>query len=221
MKTLKDLEGAEKGSSALIIGAGQSISKYEPFISQFIRENGCFTIGINNITNLFIPDYHLWTNTQRFRTYGKDIHPSSNLFLGQGIALKVISEVIGDRPYTVINYIERDGMPISYKNGKITGWFRTAGVLAIFIASIMGVQEINIVGMDGYTLYTQKELQEGKGQHCYGTGHTDTADYETCIKKDNQINNALLGLKNYGIKFSILTPTKYEEFYDSSRLHLP
>lgn len=221
MNTLKDLENIEKGLPVLIIGAGESIYKYNEKISQFIRETGCFIIGINNMIDYYIPDYHLWTNTQRFRTYGFGIYHSSRLLLGQGISLKVISEVIGDRPYTVINYIERDGMPISYKNGKITGWFRTAGVLAIFIASIMGVEEINIVGMDGYTFYTEKELQDGDAQHCYGNGHTDTADYETCIKKDRQINNALLGLKKYGIKFNILTPTKYEEFYDSSRLHLP
>jgi hypothetical protein len=220
MKTLKDLEGRELGMSALIIGAGSSLRNYMTSIDEFIKHNGAYTIGINNIADIIVPDYHTWTNTQRFRTYGHTIHPSSNILLGQGIKLNIIHEVIGSRPYTVINYIERYGMPISYNNGKITGWFRTAGVLSIFIAHIMGASEINVVGMDGYTLYSQKELQDGKGQHCYGTGHTDTADYETCLKKDNQINDALLGLKKYGIKFNILTPTKYEEFYDSSRLHL-
>jgi hypothetical protein len=221
MKNLKNLEGREAGINALIIGAGATIKEYEIQIEKFIRKTEPFTIGINNITSLFIPNYHLYTNTQRFREYGKNINSKSMILLGQNISLKVIPDIIGDRDYTVINYTDREGLPISYNNGKITGWFRTAGCLSILIAHIMGAKEINIVGMDGYTLYKKNELELGiHSHHCYGKGHTDTADFETGIKKDTQINDALISLRNYGINFNILTPTKYGEFYDSSRLHI-
>jgi len=221
VKTLKDLEGIEEGRGALIIGAGATIKEYQNQIWNFIKESGSFTIGINNMTDMFIPDYHLWTNTQRFRTFGNCISSFSTILLGQGIALKVINEVIGIRDYIVINYIDKEGLPIKYTKGKITGRFRTAGSLAIMVAHIMGATEVNIVGMDGYSLYSLNELESGeKSHHCYSVGYTDTADYETCIKKDKQINDGLLSLRKYGINLNILTPTKYGEFYDSSRLHI-
>jgi hypothetical protein len=220
MKTLKDLEKSRLRESALIIGSGPSTKEYHKNIDNFIRKNNPFIIGINNVIDLIpIPEYHLFTNTQRFRTYGNDIMTESIILLGQNISLKIIKDIIGNSPYILINYIDKPDLPITYKNGKITGFFRTAGCLAIMIAHIMGASEINIVGMDGYTLYSKEELEKGQqSQHWYGIGHSDTADYETCIEKDRLINIALKNIKNYGINFNILTPTKYGEFYDSTRM---
>lgn len=231
MKTIKDLENKEKGRPFLIVGAGSSTKIYLKGIRDYITKTIPTVIGINNITEYFIPHYHLWTNTQRFRTYGKYIVPCSNLLLGSNIPLKVINNVIGDvieingvtknREYTLINYTDKEGIPIDYKKGKIYGYYRTAGCLAIMIANIMGASEINIVGMDGYSKYEYKDLESGnESQHCYGKGFTDTATWETCIKKDKLINGVLKNIKNYGINFKIITPTKYGEFYDSSRLYI-
>ena len=220
MKTIKDLINTEKGRSALVIGAGSSIKKYKDKIWDFIKREGSFVIGINNMTNFFIPNYHLWTNTERFRSFGQNINKRSNILLGSNISLKVIKEIIGDREYVVLNRKDREGVSIGYRNGVIYGYFRTAGCLAIMLSHLMGASEINIVGMDGYTMYHHEDLKIGKkSQHCYGEGFTDTASWETCVMKDGLVENALNNVKEYGIDFKILTPTKYGGFYDSTRLH--
>ncbi len=222
MRTIKDLIGTKKDKSALIIGAGATIKEEEESIYSFIRKTKPFVIGINNMTAIWTPDFHLWTNTQRFRTYGKNIRSPSNLLLGSNISLKVINEVIGSREYTLINYTDmKEDIPMCYKNGKIYGYYRTAGCLAIMIVHLMGATDISIVGMDGYSLHEHKALESGEeSQHCYDKGFTDTADWETCVKKDKLIEKALGGLENHGIDFKILTPTKYRRFYDSTRLYI-
>lgn len=222
MKTIQNLINKEKGKDALIIGAGTSIKDNQDLINKFIRKTKPFTMGINNMTNFWIPDYHLWTNTQRFRTYGNNINNESKLLLGSNISLKVIKDVIGDSSYTLVNYTDKvKGVPIKYKGGKIYGYYRTAGCLAIMILHLMGVKDINIVGMDGYTLHKHKDIKSGKkSQHWYGNGLTDTATWKTCVMKDELIEEVLHSLKDYGIKFQILTPTIYKDFYDSTGLYI-
>jgi hypothetical protein len=220
MKTIESLINKHKGRRALILCAGSFIKEYESKIDTFIFEEKPFTIGINNMTDFWMPDYHLWTNTQRFRTFGKKIYPESELLLGSGIHLKTIRDIIGSMKYTLINFSDmKEGVKVGYRKGKILGYFRTAGCLSIMIAHLMGAKNVSIVGMDGYSYYKKDELLSGKeSHHCYGEGFTDTASWETCVEKDRLINSALTGLKNYGIDFKILTPTKYEDFYDGSVL---
>ena len=221
MKTFKDLIGVEKGRSGLVIGAGASIKEYEDQIAKFICETTPVTIGINNMTAFWTPDYHVWTNNSRFRTFGKNIHSDSKLLLGSNISLKLINEVIGSREYIVLNREDREGVSIDYRNGVIYGYFRTAGCLAIMLLHLMGIDEINVVGMDGYTMYKHNDVMAGeKSQHCYGKGLTDTSSWNTGVEKDKIIEGALNNIKEYGIDFKILTPTKYRGFYDSTRLHI-
>jgi len=155
----------------------------------------CFTIGVNNITDFFLPNYHLWTNTKRFRMFGKNIHKRSDVLLGAGIHLKTVREVIGNRDYTVINFTDmKEGVPIGYKNGngKILGFYRTAGNLSIMIAHLMGAKQIDIVGMDGHTFHNYEDVKSGKkGHHCY-TENYEPFPKEICIKKDKITNNVLL-----------------------------
>lgn len=214
MQTVEDILDSRKGESALIIGAGATIKTYKEQIDLFINKTAPFTIGINNMTDFWVPMFHVWTNNQRFRTYGKNINSKSNLLLGSNISLKVVKEIIGDRNYVLLNRVDRSGVPISYKNGTIYGYFRTAGCLSIMLAHLMGAKAIHVVGMDGYTFHDQKDVMAGKeSQHCYGSGHTDTANWKACIDKDNIINNVLMSIKDYGINFNIITPTKYNDFY--------
>ena len=221
MKTIKDLINTRSGETALIIAAGSTVKKYREEIWNFIKNEGPFTIGVNNITDFFIPNYHLWTNTKRFRTFGKNIHKRSNILLSAGIHLKTVREVIGNRSYTVVNFTDmKEGVPIDYKKGKIFGFYRTAGNLAIMVAHLMGAKEINIVGMDGHTLHDYEDVKTGKkSHHCYAENY-EPYPKEICIKKDEITNKVLSSLRNYGIDFRIITPTIYGEFYDSTRLHI-
>lgn len=214
MRTIKDLINIRSGESALIIAAGSSIERYKKETEEFIKNEKPFTIGINNIIDFFIPDYHLWTNTKRFRTFGQNIHKRSNILLGAGIHLKTVREMIGSREYTVINFTDmKEGVPLGYRMGKIFGFFRTAGCLSIMIAHLMGAEEIYIVGMDGHTFHIYEDIKLGKKKHhCYDEDYKPYSKV-VCLKKDRVVNEVLSSLRDYGIKLKILTPTIYEDFY--------
>lgn len=214
MKTIESLINKHKGRRAVILCAGSSVKEYESKIDTFIFEERAFTIGINNITDFWMPDYHLWTNTQRFRTFGKKIYPESKLLLGSGIHLKTVRDVIGSMKYTVINFTDmKEGVPIGYKKGKILGFFRTAGNLAIMIAHLMGAKDVSIVGMDGHTFHNYEDVESGKkSHHCYEEDYKPFTK-EVCIKKDQVVTRVLTNLTEYGINLKILTPTVYKKFY--------
>jgi len=222
MKTIKNLINKHKGRRALIIAAGSSVREYENKINSFILKEKPIVIGINNITSLFIPDYQLWTNTKRFRNFGKNILPESEILLGAGIHLKTVREILGPVDYTLINFTDmKEGVPIGYKKGKILGFFRTAGNLSIMIAHLMGAEDISIVGMDGHTFYNYEDVKSGKkSQHCYGDGYTDNKSWEKSIEADQLVYKSLRTLKEYGINFKIITPTIYKDFCDNSILKI-
>ena len=214
MKTTENLIGTHKGQKALVICAGASTRKYQDEIMQFMSDENPFVIGINNITHLFAPEYHLWVNTKRFRNFGKKTWKESKLLLGKGIHIKTIREAIGNRDYTLINFTDmKPGVPLGYRKGKILGFFRTGGNLAVMIAHLMGASDVSIVGMDGHTFYPYDEVKAGeKPHHCYDEDYSPF-DEELCIKKDEITIGVLRDLSNYGIKLRILTPTVYKEFY--------
>jgi len=214
MKTIADLIGTHKGQKALVVCAGSTVKTYAENIIKFMEKEQPFVIGINNITHLFVPDYHLWVNTKRFRNFGKNSLTSSKLLLGKGIHIKTIREVIGNMDYYLINFTDmKPGIPLGYGKGKILGFFRTGGNLAIMIAHLMGASEVNIVGMDGHTIHPYDLVKSGaKPHHCYDENYVPF-DKDLCIKKDEITTGVLKDLSNYGIKLRILTPTVYREFY--------
>jgi hypothetical protein len=203
----------EKGKKFLIVGAGSTIKDYQEKINKRIKEESLIVIGVNNSSCLFVPDYHIWTNSNRLKTFGSTaIHASSKLMFGQGISKKMGS-CYGS--YIPINYVDKKGTDLKYKNGKIYGYFRTAGCLSLMIAHLFGASRIEVVGMDGYSLKGDKI---GESQHCYGKGMTDGTTKEYGKEKDDIVYSVLKNIYNYGIKFTILTPTVFEKFYDSSIL---
>lgn len=207
------LENIEKGSHIIVVGSGATIKENKDKILRYIHETGAKTIGINCMTELCVPDYHLWTNKQRYRDLGHCIDIKSKFIFGEGLSEKLIRKHYNGE-YIKLHYIDEDGVKVTYKNGIIYGHFRTAGTLSIMVAHVMGANKIDIVGMDGYTLYGQKELKKGKkSHHCYGQGYTDDASWEKCIQKDKLVNKALHDIHDYGVIFNILTPTKFSDFH--------
>ena len=140
------------------------------------------------------------------------------MIFGSGIPKKLIRKH-HDGKYIVVDYEDKQGVKLDYRDKKIYGCFRTAGVLAIMVAHVMGASKISIVGMDGYTLKSKKDLDKGSGsQHCYGKGFTDDSSWKECVEKDDIVKKALKDLSNYGVKFSILTPTVFADYYDSIQI---
>ena len=105
---MHNLVDKEKNKDALIIAAGASTLSYNLSIASFINKKKPFTIGINKMTHLFIPDYHLWTNTQRLFDQGYCIvEGMSTILIGSHIPPSVIGKWI--KNYVSITYLDREG----------------------------------------------------------------------------------------------------------------
>ncbi len=216
ISSIADCIDCQRGTTAVVIGAGGTLREYEGAIKKFLVQDNLFTIGINNMTSFHVPTYHLWTNKQRWRDFGSCIDSEkSKLMFGAGLPEKVIKKHFrGD--YIIVDYLDKEDTSVNYENGVISGCFRTAGCLAIFIAHLFGAAEIYIVGMDGYTLHGRGEIESGnQSHHVYGRGFTDDTTWEKCLEKDRFVYENLRALDAYGIKFKIITPTKFEKFYSN------
>lgn len=199
---------SENGRDIIVIGSGRTISDYRAEILDFVYDNKIVSLGINNMTSLFSPKYHLWTNTKQFSNFKQCISSSSTLLLGE----KLSGRAGEKHTHKVVKTVESEKVLI---DGEIIyGKYRTAGVLGIMVANLMGAKNIYVVGMDGFTLYGKDELKnKSRSQHCYGSGYTDDADWEKCLDKDRQVQENLTAIKKAGVDFSILTPTKFKDFY--------
>jgi len=205
-------ENTEQDRDFVIVGAGDGTRKYYQKIRHFIKDERLVTIGINKMTDFFIPDYHLWTNNQRLHDQRNCIRSQSKLMLGIGIVESLRAAVGGD--YIQVNYKSEPGVPYRYIGGILYGHFRIAGVLAIAIAKVLGAKRIYAVGFDGFCLHTRKDLINGEGnQHCYGNGFTDDATYEQCIVKDKLTREGMQLLRVAGVNFNIITPTVHSKFF--------
>ncbi len=229
------------------MGSGQTLSIYKDKIKEFIKENNVITFGSNNLTHVIVPNYHFWTDSRRYSKFGKNISKKSIFVFGNYISKKTIQEH-WKGSYKIIKYKQQKWKKsyedpvskkygkgeVSYKDGIIGGAFRTSGCLMIFYAYLKKAFKISVVGMDGYTLYSKKELKNKKySQHCYGKGFTDfigrggksrgTAynfNYKEFIKKDEDVSKTLHSLQRYGVKFKILTPTVHTDFYNPEILNI-
>jgi len=206
-----------KHDKIMIVGSGPSLNTWQDQILKFIKKEQCTLIGVNKMTSLCHPDYHLWTNKQRYRDLGGCINPKkSTMMFGHGIPKKLIRKHFkGDYISVVYSNDKRYSERPRLKEKHLRGGFRTAGVLAIAIAYLMEGKQIWVVGMDGYTLQPKSRLiRHKRSQHCYGSGFTDDASWEKCLEKDRVVSQELDCLSKF-VAFEILTPTKFKKHYRS------
>lgn len=228
-----------KGKSVVIVGAGSNVKKYWNTIEEYIKNNKVIIIGCNNIVDIVTPDIHFWGSTKRYRKYGKSTSKRSKVVFQSNFPKKTIKKYWkGEYEFYYINprlwkYGSDDKNSYLYKRccmkekkGVMQGCFCSAGSKAIFWSYIKKVKDIMIVGMDGYTFYSKKYLEEGKvSQHFYGNGITNGFTYEYNRKIDWDIYKTLrllykYGKRKYGFGFKIITPTIYEEFYNPNVLNI-
>lgn len=212
---------SQKGRSFLIFGAASVVKDYKSQITAFIKKSNALTIGINKMTHIYVPDYHVWGNNQRLRDFGDCIKPSSTVIFGSGLKEEVKNK--WDVDYYNLDYHDYSfesnvGGGFKYINGKVFGSFRTFGNTAIYLAHLMGAKHVYCVGISGYA-------QPYKGdQHCYGKGLTDlngnkgkAQDMEYEAKKDAIVYESLKELRKV-VNFSIITPTTFKDLYNGDIL---
>ena len=190
----------------LIIGAGSSLIYYKEEIVLFIKKNDLLTIGINNVAHIFKLNYHLWTNINRLnKYYNENLATETPLIVTKSLYIKAIKQ----------GGISSHQSHVLLINDNIEKW-RTAGLRAIQYAHDNKAKNIYCVGFDGYSLVYKGD------QHCYGSGMSDLNDmkkpkgYEYEVEKDDLIYSQMRRMDKEGVKFRILTPTVFEEFYYGS-----
>lgn len=199
-----------KKESFLILGSGTTVREYRHQIVKLINEKSLVVIGINNMTHIYKPDIHLWTNNGRLKKHGNCIAVNSTVILGNKIKKENIPSHVD---YYTVDYVDgvfynQFSIP-QIKSGLIKGSFRQAGGLALYLAHLLGAENIYYAGVDGYS-------QPYKGnQHCYGEGCTDSSDMTAERKKDAIIYKCLKEIKKV-VDFQIITPTIFTEFYNES-----
>jgi hypothetical protein len=234
-----------KKSHILIVGAAPSLKKYWKIINEFIKNNKVVTVGVNGINIFLIPNYHFWLDKKRYKRYGHRIDKRSKIIFGGSCGDSIINKWDGEYEvvrYSVLKKIKyrdvsnyyKENVRYDKKKDKFYGNFRTAGSLAILWSYIKKASKISVVGMDGYTFYSNEDLlSKAVGQHCYSRGFSDRKAaaskyrklskdefYDHCIKKDADVYKTLRAIKKYGVKFEILTPTVYKDFYNPKILNI-
>ena len=212
-----------KNKHVLIVGSGHSLTKYWNEIDKFIKNNDLIIIGCNHVNNVLIPDYNIWASSMRWNKYGKFVHKESKLFFAPGFSEKLIRKYWnGSYKY----YDSNNPLLGGKKYKSIYNCFKQVGAVAIVWAYQEGASKISIVGMDGYTYYTKKQLKSKKySQHSEGKGLTLGWDYRIGKKQDKFLNKKLKLLykyskEKYGFGFKILTPTVHTKYYNPKVLDI-
>ncbi|BAE85095.1 aldolase catalytic domain-containing protein [Desulfitobacterium hafniense] len=189
-----------KGRDFLILGNGPTLIECKETIDSFIQKHNPVVLGANNLSNLYIPDYHAFNNQRRFEQYGNSVHSSSKLLLGPSINAKNIKY-----EYEPIICYNSPLTPLKIIEDIISSNCRSISVLLGAIALVMGARNIYFAGMDGYL--NQERL------HFYDEDESQSA---SDLKERHDSNQAYLGqlgicARSYGsVKICFITPTTYE-----------
>ena len=211
-----------KNRHVLIVCSGSSLKRYWNKIDKFIKENKVVTIGCNHVNNMLIPDYNIWASIYRWGKCGKYVDKKSNLFFAPVFSKKLIRKY-WKGSYQIYN--ETDPLLGRKKYKTIYNCFKQVGAVSIVWAYHGGASKISVVGMDGYTYYSKKELKTKEySQHSEGKGIT-VKSYRFGKKQDKFLGKKLKKLykysqKKYGFNFEILTPTIHNEYYNSKVLDI-
>ena len=197
-----------KNKDFLILANGPNLENYKDKIEEFINKYDPIVLGPNYLGDLFIPDYHAFSNKRRFIKYNNSVNKESKLLIGSSIDQELIDKNI-DRDYEVIRYIDSSTNNFNILEGIITTNCRSISTLLIGVAIVMGAGRIFVAGMDGYLNYDSSfhfyKEEEAEDKDIIRDKHNKTYEY---LK---QIDNFLKEKNENG--FHIITPTDYEKFY--------
>ncbi len=187
--------------------------------------NDLIVVGCNGVNTILIPDYHFWGSSRRWKRFGKKTNEKSVLIFPRGIDKNLVRRY-WEKGYELYDTKERLPGSNTRTHKTIYDYFGNVGMVSTLWAYQQGAASINIVGMDGYSLYPPEQLESKKNsQHCYGRGFTDAYTYEYCMLKDIKNYRLLKKLykyskERYGFGFKIITPTIFVKFYDKSILDI-
>jgi 4-hydroxy 2-oxovalerate aldolase len=209
-----------KGMDFLVFGSGPSIEKERDLINKFIFSHSLITIGTNNVSKLYDLDYHGFSNRKRFVENAKYIDKNSKSILSPYFTKTLIKRHYkGD--YYPLMYVKSNNR-FDIQDGVIQCSCGTSGVLLIAVAIIMGAKNIFLAGFDGYSDYKSKKEKI----NCLDVkpkfdSYEKNVQHYMRLQKLNEyylkeIKGYLLSKNKSHLK--IITPTVFEDFYDSEIL---
>ena len=208
------------GKTALIMAPGPSCREHQNDIQHFIDKENPILMLCNNMPEAFAPTYHCFVNRHRFMSYSRTIHPDAIPLLSPTFTDKQIQNAIGNQKFEFI-MLENEYPPshaagiIIDKDGIIRAKGATVAVIAASIAVCMGCKTILLAGTDGY------RRDELITHHYEEKDNKSIDELMTQVQwhHDNFSNlSKIMRARNGSLK--IITPTVYEEVYDSHVLNL-
>jgi len=195
--------------NALIICSGSNIMNYLEDVLSFINNTTPISLAVNN--SCIIPTIHLVTNNMIMKNYADRINNSCIPIFGQNVKLENYPDHL--ESCVRVNYNDKIGEPFGYQNGRFHGYYFSSACLAMMILHHLGFDDIKIAGMDGYNFYPDKD-----SVHWYKECDDEKKPKEEWKRRDDIIYKRLYALRDYGIKFSIITPTLFDDFYSDELL---
>ncbi|MDI9337862.1 MAG: DUF115 domain-containing protein [Alphaproteobacteria bacterium] len=206
---------SHKKQKFLIIANGPSLTQYLEEIKDLIKQENLITIGVNNLQNLIIPNYHIFINRKRLQKYVDKTNSQSQLLFPSYLGKQFVEEHTQNLQ-SKINYFNLETIDnnkvVEFIDGiNINTIYPNVSIAAIGIAKLMGASEIFAVGIDGYIDELNKKM-------VYFYNENDTPDnkkiaslrYEMFAKELERTNTYL---QKNTIPFYIITPTSHKKYF--------
>lgn len=182
--TLHILAEEINSKRVLLLAPGRSLVEYESHIKEVTKEEDVVVMAVNFLAEKFQPDYVFSSNMRRFARIQKDTTSKCIITSNMKEAEK--------KDY-VVNFAS-----YSLKEPEIMD---NSGLMALNLLAALGVKEVMIAGMDGYTPAQDNDYYDERLQYTFNEGA--------------QLRNELISQKLVDIKkmmnIVFLTPTQYEE----------
>jgi len=200
-----------KGRDFLVLANGPMLKEYKEKIDKFIKKVNPVVLGANNLSGLFVPDYHAFNNKRRFVNYVDTVSEKSKLLLSEHFPKEMIKEYT-KKNYGKLYYKDVINADFGIKNGTIETNCRTISILLIGIAIVMGARRVFVAGMDGYLNY------KPDGKLLFYDEKNEKTDKEMIINRHKWCQRFLEQIDKYLFKngqegIYIVTPTSYKAFY--------
>ncbi|MCA9408088.1 MAG: hypothetical protein H6755_07255 [Candidatus Omnitrophica bacterium] len=204
-----------QGKDFLVLANGPSLKEQQKEIKEFINIYNPIVLGANYLGDLFVPQYHGFSNKKRFIKYIDTVNKQSKLLISSSFEDDFIAEYV-NKPYERLLHLNQPRTDFDIIDGIITSNCRTVSILLTAVSIVMGAKRIFIAGLDGYK---HSELLSSETTHFYKEVE-ETQEKKSLIAKHDWNEAMLESINEYLLKHNreglhILTPTSYKSFYHS------
>lgn len=180
--TIHQLSEEMKDKKVLLIAPGKSLAEYEAKIKEVSLEDDVVVIAVNFCAHQFSPDYIFSSNMRRYvKIQGKtDVKCITTSNMKEA---KKTDYIVNFASYAL-------------KESEIID---NSGLMALKLLITLGVKEVMIAGMDGYSTHQENDYYDQQLQYKFSEGAN---------LRNELISAELADIKN-AMKITFITPTQY------------